>query len=213
MTDGNGVLTSPTLLQHLDDPAHREVAWRVFLNRYQPLIYGWSRRMGLDHNDAEDISADVLSKLLTALRGFVYDPAHSFRGWLRTLVENKVLTLYRQRARRQGDQASGHPLAHQVLAEHPTPDPVGEMLEQLDDSVTRDLRDAEEVIRRVRARVQASTWEAFWLTAIGEQSGRDVAARLGLSVGAVYVAKRRVAQMLRAEAERLRGAPREGGES
>jgi RNA polymerase sigma-70 factor (ECF subfamily) len=213
MTDGNGVLTSPTLLQHLDDPAHREAAWRVFLARYRPLIEDWSRRMGLNDNDAEDISAAVLCKLLTALRGFVYDPAHSFRGWLKTIVANEVRDLYKHRARRRGDQASGHPLAHQVLAELSTPDPIAELLEQPDDPVTRDLRDAEEVIRHVRARVQENTWQAFWLTTVSEQSGRDVAARLHMSDNAVYAAKWRVVRMLRAQGERLRGARREGGES
>jgi RNA polymerase sigma-70 factor (ECF subfamily) len=212
MTDGNAVLTSPTLLRDLGDPGHREAAWRTFLRRYQPLIYGWSRRTGLNHDDAEDISAAVLSKLVTALRDFVYDPAHRFRGWLKTLVENEVRSLYRQWGRRPGDRGSAHPLVHRRLAEVPTPDPIAELVKQLDDTLARDLHDAEEVTRRVRARVQPSTWEAFWLTTVGAESGRDVAGRLGMTVAAVYVAKRRVGQMLRAEAERLHPAPREEGE-
>ena len=103
MTDGTTVLTSPTLLRELGDPDHREAAWRTFLERYQPLIYRWSRRSGLNDVDAKDISATVLAKLVIALRDFVYDPAHRFRGWLKTLVENEVRDLYRQRARRPGD--------------------------------------------------------------------------------------------------------------
>jgi RNA polymerase sigma factor (sigma-70 family) len=213
MTDDNAVLTSPTLLRDLGDPDHREAAWRTFLQRYQPLIYRWSRRAGLSHDDAEDISAAVLAKLVTALRDFVYNPARHFRGWLKTLVENEVRSLYRQRARRPGDRGSGHPLVHRRLAELPTPDAIDELVEQLDDRLARDLRHAEEVTRRVRARVEPSTWQAFWLTAIGKESGRDIADRLGLTVAAVYMAKRRVGQMLRAEAERLQAARRrEGGE-
>ena len=211
MTDGSAVLTSPTLLHDLGDPGHREAAWRAFLRRYQPLIYRWSRRTGLSHDDAEDISAAVLCKLVTALREFVYDPAHRFRGWLKTLVENEVRGLYRQRARRRGDQGSGHPLAHRQLDELPAADPVAELVNQLDDTLARDLRDAEEVTRRVQARVQPGTWQAFWLTTVGGESGRAVAARLGLTVAAVYVAKRRVSQMLRDEAERLQATAREGG--
>jgi RNA polymerase sigma-70 factor (ECF subfamily) len=210
MTDGNAVLTSPTLLHDLGDPNHREAAWRAFLRRYQPLIYRWSRRTGLNHDDAEDNSAAVLSKLVTALRDFVYDPAHRFRGWLKTVVENEVRSLYRRRARRPRDQASGDPLVHRLLDELPTPDPVAELVDQLDDTLARDLRDAEEVTRRVRARVQPNTWQAFWLTTVGAESGRDVAARLDMTVAAVYVAKRRVGQMLRAEVEQLHAARREG---
>src|SRR5262249_28589848 len=153
MTDGNAVLTSPTLLRDLADRNHREAAWRTFLQRYQPLIYSWSRRAGLNHDDAEDISAAVLTKLVTALGDFVYDPAHRFRGWLKTLVENKVRSLYRERARRPGDRGSAHPLVHRQLAELPTPDPIAELVEHLGDTLVRDLHDAEEVTRRVQARV------------------------------------------------------------
>src|SRR5262249_58986846 len=123
MTDGNAVLTSPTLLRDLGDPIHREAAWRTFLQRYQPLIYGWSRRTGLNHDDAEDISAAVRAKLVTALRDFVYDPAHRFRGWLKTLVENEVRGLYRQPARRPADRGSGHPPAPPPLAPPHAPPP------------------------------------------------------------------------------------------
>jgi RNA polymerase sigma-70 factor (ECF subfamily) len=212
MTDDNTVLTSPTLLRDLRDPDHREAAWRAFLRRYKPLIYRWARRSGLNHGDAEDISAAVLSKLVTVLRDFVYDPARRFRGWLKTLVENEVRSLYRQRKRRPGDRGSGHPLVHRRLVELPIFDPITELVEQLDDTLTRDLDAAEEITRRVQERVEAHTWQAFWLTAVGEESGRDVADRLGMTVAAVYMAKRRVGQMLRAEAERLQAGQRPPGD-
>jgi RNA polymerase sigma-70 factor (ECF subfamily) len=205
---GNAVVTSPTLLRELGDPDHREAAWRTFLQRYQPLIYGWSRRTGLNHDDAEEISAAVLSRLVTALRDFVYDPAQRFRGWLKTVVENEVRGLYRQRARRPGDRGSGHPLVHQQLTELPAPDPITELINQLDDTLACDLRDADEITRRVRARVEPHTWQAFWRTAVGGESGRDVADRLGMTVAAVYVAKRRVGQMLDAEARKLQATRR-----
>ena len=112
-----------------------------------------------------------------------------------------------------GDRGSGHPLAYRRLAELQTPDAFDELIEQLDDTLARDLRHAEEVTRCVRPRVKPSTWQAFWLTAVGGESGQAVADRLGLTVAAVHMAKRRVGQMLRAEAERLQAAQRrEGGE-
>ncbi len=208
MTDSNAVLTSPTLLHSLEDPDQREVAWRTFLQRYQPLIYRWSRHTGLNHDDAEEVTARVLCKLVTALRDFVYDPAHRFRGWLKTVVENEVRSFYRERARRPGDRGRAHPFAQRLLAELQVPDAIDELVEQLDNTLARDLRDAEEISRCVRARVEPNTWQAFWLTAVGKESGRDVAGRLGLTVAAVYMAKRRVGKMLRAEAERLQAARR-----
>ena len=114
---------------------------------------------------------------------------------------------------RSGDRGSGHPHVHRLLAELQTPDAIDDLVEQLDDTLARDLCVAEEVTRRVQARVEPNTWQAFWLTAVGKESGRDVADRLGMTVAAVHMAKRRVGQMLRAEAERLPATrQRKGGE-
>jgi RNA polymerase sigma-70 factor (ECF subfamily) len=202
MTEANAVQTSLNLLNDLGNPNCREAAWATFLQRYQPLIYRWSRRNGLNHDDAEEISAAVLTRLVTALRDFVYDPARSFRGWLRKVVENEVRSLYRLRMRRPGDWGSGHPLVHSRLAEIVTPDPIPELVKLLDNSVARDMEDAEKIARCVQARVEPQTWQAFWLTAVGKESGRQVADRLGMTVGQVYQAKYRVGQLLDAEARR-----------
>ncbi len=206
MTEGNVALTSPTLLCDLKDPYRREAAWRTFLLRYHPLIYRWSRGTGLDHNDAEEVSAAVLCKLVTAMRDFVYDPSHRFRGWLKTLVENEVRSEYRKRGRRPGDRGSAHPLVHRRMIEIPTLDPIGELVDQLDGTLAHDLRDAEEVTLRVQARVEPHTWQAFWLTEICKESGRDVARRLDMKVAAVYMAKKRVRDLVSAEGKRLQAA-------
>src|SRR5204863_8096663 len=52
---------------------------------------------------------------------------------------------------------------------------------------------------RIRSEFQDSTWQAFWRTAIDERDGKEVAESLGLSVGAVYVAKSRVIARLKEE--------------
>ena len=52
---------------------------------------------------------------------------------------------------------------------------------------------------RIRGEFQDSTWQAFWRTTIEERDGKEVAESLGLSVGAVYVAKSRVIARLKQE--------------
>ena len=56
---------------------------------------------------------------------------------------------------------------------------------------------------RIRSEFQESTWQAFWRTAIEERDGKEVAESLGLSVGAVYVAKSRVIARLKEEIRSL----------
>jgi DNA-directed RNA polymerase specialized sigma24 family protein len=45
--------------------------------------------------------------------------------------------------------------------------------------------------------VQDSTWQAFWQTTIEEKSGQEVAAALGMTVAAVYLAKSRIMARLK----------------
>lgn len=55
--------------------------------------------------------------------------------------------------------------------------------------------------KRIRGEFQESTWQAFWRTAVGGESPRDVGRDLGISTGAVYMAKSRVLMRFREEIE------------
>jgi RNA polymerase sigma-70 factor (ECF subfamily) len=50
---------------------------------------------------------------------------------------------------------------------------------------------------QVRRDVSDTTWQAFWRTAFQGQPGKRVAADLGLSVAAVYLARSRVLARLK----------------
>jgi RNA polymerase sigma-70 factor (ECF subfamily) len=51
----------------------------------------------------------------------------------------------------------------------------------------------------IRGEFEPRTWQAFWLTAVEGRSPKDVAHELGMSDGAVRVAKSRVLHRLRTE--------------
>jgi RNA polymerase sigma factor (sigma-70 family) len=55
----------------------------------------------------------------------------------------------------------------------------------------------------VRQRINQVTWDAFAATAIDSVPAAAVAARLGISIGSVYVARSRAMKLLRQEIERL----------
>src|SRR5271156_2503208 len=80
--------TSLTLIERVQKfPADAE-AWDEFVRRYHPMIHAWCVKWGLQDSDADDVSQIVLVKLLAAMRKFQYDPARSFRGWLRSVTHN-----------------------------------------------------------------------------------------------------------------------------
>src|SRR6266516_4097954 len=94
--------TSVSLLERLREPAQQE-AWGRFVDLYTPLIYYWARRVGSTPEEAADLVQDVLALLVQKLPEFSYDPAKSFRAWLRTVLLNK----WHERCRR-----AALPMAH-----------------------------------------------------------------------------------------------------
>ncbi len=49
----------------------------------------------------------------------------------------------------------------------------------------------------MKSEFKEATWRAFWQTAVENQPAKQVAEALGVSVGAIYIAKSRVLARLR----------------
>jgi RNA polymerase sigma-70 factor (ECF subfamily) len=183
---GDSLATRPSLLVRIRD-ARDAAAWARFVEVYAPLIYGFVRKHRLQDADAADLTQDVLRAVATAADRLNYDPARGpFRGWLFTVVRNRIRTFLARRPRARGEaqaELDGLPGA----AEDPAA--------VWDREYERSLLAA--AARQVRGEVAGSTWEAFWQTSFGDRRPRDVARDLGMTVAAVYMAKSRVVARLR----------------
>jgi RNA polymerase sigma-70 factor (ECF subfamily) len=171
-------------LRNLQD----EEAWRQFVDLYAPLVYGYARKQGLQDADAADLSQEVLRAVAGAMGRLEYDPNRgAFRNWLFTIARHKLANwraALGNRTRGSGDTAT-----QQLLEQCPVPEAEWES-----DWQHRLFAWACEETRR---NVTDVTWQAFWQTAIDHQTGKQVAANLGLSVGAVYLARKRVLARLK----------------
>ena len=188
--------TSATLLGRVGLGPGDHVAWARFVDLYGSRIRGWCRRWGLQEADSEDVTQDVLLRLAQKLGTFQYDPARSFRGWLRTVTQNALADFLADRRRQcsgSGDDA--------VLEQLQTVEARDDLVEQLKDQFDSEI--VAMASARARARVEPQTWEAFRLTAYEGLSGDDVAARLGMSRATVFKAKSRVLEFLREEIKQL----------
>lgn len=180
--------TSPTLLRSLFGPAP-ESAWASFVELYAPLVDDRCRRARLQPADCEDIRQRVFARLVIALRGFQYDPARRFRGYLSRVVDNAIRTHWRELSRRPGAVGRGGP---------ELPEPLAALPDELDELIRQQLENEARSIETVRFEVGPEAWAAFWLTAVEGLSGEEAGERLGKRPSAVYMAKSRVLARLRA---------------
>ncbi len=197
--------TRPSLLVRLRD-LHDRQAWHEFVDLYAPVVFGFARSRGLQNADGADLTQDVLSQVAEGIGRFDYDPRRgSFRGWLFTLVRRRLADW---RARRNGhSQGTGDPAVDQQLQQQPAPAEEESAAWEHEYRLGLFAWAAE----RVRPAVHETTWQAFWQTAVLGRSGKEVAASLGLSVAAVYLAKNRVMARLRKEILRRDSAVVAGG--
>jgi RNA polymerase sigma factor (sigma-70 family) len=183
--------TSNSLLIRLRQ-ATDQAAWAEFVRRYGQQIYRWCRAAGLQEADAEDVTQTVLVKLTEKLRTFCYDPARSFRAYLKTLTHYAwcdFLELHKRPGAGSGDSV--------MLQTLQTIEARDDLVQHLQAEFDQEL--LEEASERVRQRVEPHTWEAFRLTAVEGLSGAEAAARLGMKVATVFKAKSKVQKMLQEE--------------
>lgn len=190
-------ITRASLLIQIRDGTN-QAAWQEFIDLYGPVIYGFARKRGLQDADAADLVQDVLRSVSSAIGRLDYDRKHgTFRGWLFTITRNKVFNFLS--ARRIRPQGTGDTTTHQRLAEEPAASDGSDAWE-----LEYQRRLASLAMERVKGEFHDNTWQAFWLTAVEGLSAAEVARRVGMSPGAIYVAKSRVLARLKDEVEAMR---------
>jgi RNA polymerase sigma-70 factor, ECF subfamily len=186
--------TSPSLLVRVRASEPR--AWERFIALYGPLVLHWCRRAGLQADDGEDIFQDVFQSVYSGIGAFEKRrTGDTLRGWLFTITRNKIRDHFR-RARREPRGEGGTSARLRLGRVAAAAFSLERELPSEADAKTAFFRRALELIRED---FQERTWSAFWCTAIEGRSTADVAAELGMSVGAVRVARSRVLGRLRRE--------------
>lgn len=189
-------LTRASLLVQLRDGTNHG-AWQEFMKLYGPVVYGFARKRGLQDADAADLMQEVMRSVSTSIGRLAYDRSQgTFRGWLFTITRNRVFNFLS--ARRLRPQGSGDTGTNRMLDSQPAGSDGEDVWE-----VEYQRRLAALAMQRVKSEFQESTWQAFWQTAVEGKSAADVSGQIGLSTGAIYVAKSRVLARLKEEVEAM----------
>lgn len=177
--------TSPTLLDRLRQPAD-QAAWERFATLYTPVLERWARKQGLREADAADLVQDVLLKLVRVLPTYERQTGRTFRAWLATVTANQCRDFREKRATRD------------------LPGPDG--LSGAGDRSVIEVEEREyravlvrQVMDVIRTDFDPKTWAAFAGVMVDRRPAAEVAAQLGMTANAVYLARHRVVTRLRAE--------------
>jgi RNA polymerase sigma-70 factor, ECF subfamily len=190
---GSSTATSRSLLERIK--ADDAVAWDRLINLYAPLAYRWCRRWDLPEQEIADVLQEVFQAVATHIATFRKErEGDTFRGWLRTITQNKVRDHFRKLGREPG--GAGGTDAQIRFSRLPATQPPDE-----DDSSERraDRGVVGRALELIRGEFEERTWRAFWLTAVEDRVPKEVAIELRMSPGAVRVAKSRVLRRLREE--------------
>ena len=168
-----------------------EVAWDRLVRLYTPLVDYWLRKGGLQLADVEDVRQEVFIAVRRGIEEFEPDGnGGAFRRWLYAIARHRLMQSKRT--------AEGLPLS---MPEHELRslrqmryDPTVEAVANAPEALAILHQQALELLR---LDFENPTWQAFWEVFVQGRTPADVAAQLGVSPNAVYIAKARVLSRFR----------------
>ena len=192
--------TRPSLLVRLCNLQDQQ-SWDEFYAVYQPLVFRMARSQGFQDADASELTQEVFVAVASAIDRWDPDPKRgSFRGWLFRIARNLMINWVAYRRRHPG--GTGNSDVHKLLAEQPDPHD-----QDQEDSAVFDGEYKRQAFawaaEQIRKEFREITWQAFWLTSVEDRPIAEVAETLGISPGAIYIARSRVMARLREKVETL----------
>lgn len=181
--------TRDSLILRLPNAAD-SVAWNEVVQIYGPLVFRMARKQGLQGADADDLVQEVFKAVAKQVEQWLLRSDRGpFRAWVLRIARNIAVNLLT----RQPIGAAAVGGSQQRLSQ--IEDHANEISSQFDLEYQREVfRWAAEQVRRS---VVESTWLAFQLTHLEQVPVAEAADKLGLSPGAVYIARSRVMNRLK----------------
>jgi RNA polymerase sigma factor (sigma-70 family) len=206
MRERNEIIpTRRSLLSRLKNWDDQE-AWKTFFDTYWRLIYNTAIRAGLTKSEAEDVVQETVIGVAKNIPEFEYDPARgSFKTWLLRQTTWRITAILRKRLPvHRSHVAPG--TARRTTTLERVADPA---MPSLEASWNAEWEEniLEVAVRRVKARADAKQFQAFDFCVNRGLSPAMVANQLQMNLARVYLAKHRIAGMLKREILKLRAKP------
>ncbi len=177
--------TRASLLIRIRD-ANSTEAWSEFHDLYAPLIYRYARKRGLNRDDADDIRSECYKAIVQQIQTFDYDRAKGgFKAWLRTMVDRRVIDLFRKRREHQANTGA----LRQIQDDHLSPEQVWE--------IEWKNQHLKHCVEQLRNEVSRATFQAFSIVVVEGRPVTEACDELGMNPNQVYKAKARMLRRVR----------------
>ncbi len=181
-------ITTAGMLEALKD--FNDDAWLRLDRCFRAPVQRFAKKLGLRPEEADDVAQEALLAFASGLRKGNYDPERGrLSSWLFGIAYRKVL-----KARRKWHTDAKYGRGQNTIfwQEIPGEDEASQTWERLWQQHV-----FKRCLERVREEVRPRTFRAFELVAIENRSAEDVAAELGITRNAVFIAKHRILKRMR----------------
>ena len=183
-------VTTTQVLDDLRNSANGP-AWQRFEGHFRDVIIRFARHAGLSASDADDAAQETMLVFVKAFREGKYERQKGrMRDWLFGIARRVVFNLRRKQ-----------PL-DKLIADRTTGTSFWDMVED-DRGIEQSWQDEWRrmalavCLEQAKSQIDPQVFAAFELYALKEMPAEEVAAKLGMSRNAVYIAKSRVLSHLR----------------
>lgn len=195
------IATRATLIHRLKDWQDQS-GWQDFFDTYSRLIFTLAVKSGLTAEEARDIVQETTLAVAKQMPTFQYDPSiGSFKSWLLTMTRWRILDHIRKKNQ-----------TPQAFYEE-APEGETQALDKIADPASLNLNGLWETewadnlltvaVAKVKRQVAPEKFQIFDFYVNKGWSPEDVASCFDIETSQVYLIKHRIAEMIKAEVERL----------
>ena len=197
MSTDASISTRASLLERLRDVEDHS-SWQHFFETYGPLIRRLALEGRLTESEAEEVVQETVIAVAKHLPGFRYDPkVCSFKTWMLRLTRWRIIDQLRKRL--PSGQSIDIPVDDDATATAVLDKLTGGKAPELEAVWDEEWEKAvmATAMERAKQRVSPEQFQMFDLYVLREMPVTAVARLLGTNVANVYLAKHRVAKLLR----------------
>src|SRR5439155_6545527 len=198
----NGLIgTRRSLVERLADWGDQR-RWQEFFDTYWKLIYSTARKSGLTEVEAQEVVQETVITVAKNIGKLRYDPAvGSFKGWLLHITRWRIADQFRKREPAEMKRTRSPDDRQTATIERVAGTDKADLDAIWEKEWKENLLAA--AITRAKKKVDPKQFQIFDCYVRKEWPAQKVATELRVSIGQVYLARHRVAAVLKKEIKAL----------